>query len=57
MEELVGGNILQWAIGVYTEAVTPAIAIAFAFGMGNLIVGTFLRVAFGGRLKFSAGGK
>lgn len=55
--ELATSSLLQWAIGIYTEAVTPAIAIAFAFGMGNLIVSTFLRVAFGGKLKFGSGGK
>lgn len=48
-------GLLRWAIQIYTETITPAIAISFAFGIGNLIVDTFMRVAFGGKLKF--GGK
>lgn len=40
------------AIGLYVEVVKLAVPFAVAFEVGNLIVCTFLRVAFGGRLWF-----
>lgn len=40
----------EMAIEVYTEIITSAIPIAIVFEFCNLIVGTFMRVAFGGRL-------
>ena len=40
----------KMAIELYTQLAEVAIPIAFAFEISNLIVGTFLRVAFGGRL-------
>lgn len=42
-------------VQLYTEIVKWSIPIAFAFGMGNVIINTGLSVAFGGRLK--VGGK
>ena len=38
-------------VQLYTEIVKWSIPIAFAFGMGNVIINTGLSVAFGGRLK------
>ena len=48
-------DLFRIGVQVYTECLEWAIPIAFAFGMGNVIVNTFLSVAFGGRLK--VGGK
>lgn len=42
-------------VELYTEIVKWALPVAFAFGMGNVIINTGLSVAFGGRLK--VGGK
>lgn len=42
----------QFAIEVFTEVVQLAVPIAIVFEVGNLIVCTFMRVAFGGRLWF-----
>ena len=40
------------AIELYTMVVTGAIPYAMAFALGNLIVGTFMRMAFGGKIEF-----
>lgn len=40
------------AIKIYTEILQYAIPFAIAFEVCNLIVCTFMRVAFGGRLWF-----
>lgn len=42
----------QFAIEVFTDIVQLAVPIAIVFEVGNLIVCTFMRVAFGGRLWF-----
>lgn len=42
------------AIAIYTEVITYALPFAIAFEVGNLIVSTFLRAAFGGRLWFGS---
>lgn len=44
--------MVQFAIDTFTEIVQIAIPIAIVFEIGNLIVGTFMRVAFGGKLWF-----
>lgn len=44
----------QMAIDLYTEIAQYAIPIAIVFEVCNLIVGTFLRAAFGGRLWFGS---
>ena len=50
-------SLTRMAIDIYTTCIIPyAVPIAFGFGMCNLIVTTFLRVAFGGKLKFGSGG-
>lgn len=40
------------AIDLYAMIVTDAIPYAVAFAIGNLIVGSFLRMAFGGKVEF-----
>lgn len=45
----------RFAIALYTEIAEIAIPIGFVFGICNMIVNSFLSVAFGGRLKI--GGK
>lgn len=50
-------ELMNWAIELYEDIASYAVPIAFAFGMGNLIISTFLRVAFGGRLVFRGGDK
>ncbi len=47
--------MVQLGIDVLTDVMTMAIPIAIVFEIGNLIVGTFMRAAFGGKLWF--GGK
>ena len=44
--------MVEFAIEVYTEVVAMALPIAIVFAFGNLIVTTFMRVAFGGKLWF-----
>lgn len=44
--------MMQEAIAIYTQIIEQALPIAIAFEVGNLIVCTFMRVAFGGRLWF-----
>lgn len=40
------------AIDLYAMIVTGAIPYAIAFAIGNLIVSSFLRMAFGGKVEF-----
>ena len=42
----------QWAIDVFTDLIEVALPIAVVWEIGNLIVSTFLRAAFRGRLSF-----
>lgn len=42
--------MVDLAVEIYSETMQYAIPIAIVFEVGNLIVGTFLRAAFGGRL-------
>lgn len=44
--------MVEVAIDLFTQLVTLAVPIAIVFEVGNLIVCTFMRVAFGGRLWF-----
>lgn len=44
----------EMALDLYTQLIELAVPIAIVFEMGNLIVSTFLRVAFGGKLWFGA---
>lgn len=42
----------EFAISTYTDILTLALPIAIVFELGNIVVSTFMRVAFGGRLWF-----
>lgn len=44
--------MVEVAVDLFTQLVTLAVPIAIVFEVGNLIVCTFMRVAFGGRLWF-----
>lgn len=44
--------MVEFALSVYKDVVLFAVPVAIVFEIGNLIVGTFLRTAFGGRLWF-----
>lgn len=44
--------MVELASSILGDVMTLSIPIAIVFEVGNLIVGTFLRVAFGGRLWF-----
>lgn len=44
--------MLELAISLYTDLIETCLPIAFFFGICNIIVSTFLRAAFGGRLWF-----
>ena len=42
--------MIEWAISIYASIAEVAFPVAVCFELGNLIVGTILRVAFGGKL-------
>lgn len=42
----------ELAVKIYTDVMAIAVPVAVAFEVGNLIVSSFLRAAFGGRLWF-----
>lgn len=44
--------MVEFAIETYTAILESALPIAIVFGLGNIVVGTFMRVAFGGKLWF-----
>lgn len=44
----------EMALDLYTQLIELAVPVAVIFEFGNLIVSTFLRVAFGGKLWFGA---
>lgn len=44
--------MVEFAIDTFTQILEIALPIAVVFELGNIIVGTFMRVAFGGRLWF-----
>ena len=43
---------MQDAISLFTEVVKGAIPFGMTFALGQLIVNTFMGMAFGGRLSF-----
>lgn len=43
---------MQEAINLFTMIVESAIPYAITFAIGNLIVSTFMKMAFGGRVEF-----
>ena len=48
-------DLFRMGLEIYATIAAYAVPIAFAFGMGNVIINTFFSAAFGGRLKI--GGK
>lgn len=44
--------MIDLAVELISQVYPDAIAIAFVFEISNIIVATFLRVAFGGKLWF-----
>lgn len=46
--------MMEEAISIYSEIAAVAVPFAVAFEIGNLIVSTFLRAAFGGKLWFGS---
>ena len=42
--------MVDFSINILTEIMAVALPIAFVFEIGNLIIGIFMRAAFGGRL-------
>lgn len=47
--------MVEMAVQLYTELAQYAVPIAIVFEVANLLVCTFMRVAFGGRLWFGTG--
>lgn len=46
--------MVDMAVELYSELAACAVPIAIVFEVANLMVSTFLRVAFGGRLWFGS---
>ncbi len=46
------GDSLSDAINLFTQIVMGAIPYGMAFSLGNIVVNTFMRMAFGGRIEF-----
>lgn len=44
--------MFEFAIESYTQILSIALPIGIAFEICNLLVGTFMRTAFGGKLWF-----
>lgn len=42
--------MVDFAVSVFTQIVEIALPVALVFELGNLIIGTILRAAFGGKL-------
>ena len=45
-------NLQEIAFSLYVAIIEEALPVALIFGLCDIAVGTFLRVAFGGRLSF-----
>lgn len=43
---------MQDAINLFTQIVEAAIPYGITFAMGQLIVNSFMKMAFGGRIEF-----
>ena len=48
-------SAVELAVDLYTQIATVAVPVAIVFEVSNLLIGTFLRAAFGGKLWFGAG--
>lgn len=44
--------MVDFAVSTFNDIMQIALPIGIVFEIGNLIVGTFMRVAFGGKLWF-----
>lgn len=44
--------MVEFAVTAFTEIIEISLPISIVFNVGMLMVSTFLRVAFGGRLWF-----
>ncbi len=44
--------MVDLAVSLLTDIAAAAVPVAVVFELGNIIIGTMLRVAFGGRLWF-----
>lgn len=44
--------MVDLAVQCYVSILEYALPVAVVFGLGNIVVSTFLRVAFGGKLVF-----
>lgn len=44
--------MVELAVNIMTDVFSMAVPIAVVFEIGNLLVNTFMRVAFGGKLWF-----
>lgn len=42
--------MVDLAVEILTDIVAVSLPVAIVFEIGNLIIGTFMRVAFGGKL-------
>ena len=47
--------MVEMAVQLYTDLAQCAVPIAIVFEVANLMVCTFMRVSFGGRLWFGTG--
>ena len=44
--------MVEFAVNTFTQILEIALPIAIVFELGNIVVATFMRVAFGGKLWF-----
>lgn len=44
--------MVEFAVNTFNQIMEIALPIAIVFELGNIVVGTFMRVAFGGKLWF-----
>lgn len=44
--------MVELAIQCYLAIIQNALPVAIVFGLGNILVSTFLRCAFGGKMVF-----
>lgn len=42
--------MVEFAVSLYSDIMQLALPIGIVFALGNILVGTFMRVAFGGKL-------
>lgn len=45
-------SVIEVAFDLYTQIAVHAVPFAIVFEVGNLMIGTFMRAAFGGKLWF-----